>query len=42
MQGLNEVRLIGRLGQDPELKHGGESGTAYCRMSLACTKIWAD
>lgn len=33
---LNKVILIGNLGRDPELKYA-ESGTAYCRFSLATT-----
>lgn len=43
MDGLNEVRLIGRLGRDLELKHGqnGE-GKPYCHMTLACEKSYMD
>ena len=33
-RGLNKAQLIGRLGQDPELKYT-DSGTAVCNMRMA-------
>lgn len=42
MQGLNEARFIGRLGQDPALKFGVNSGKPYCYMSLACEESYLD
>jgi len=41
MSGLNKVLLIGRLGQDPELKHT-PSGAAVCNFSLATSETWND
>lgn len=38
---VNKVILLGRLGQDPELKHT-PSGTAVCNFSLATSEYWAD
>lgn len=38
---INKVMLIGRLGQDPELKYT-PSGAAVCNFSLATTESWAD
>ena len=38
---INKVILIGRLGQDPELKYT-PSGAAVCNFSLATTENWAD
>lgn len=38
---LNEVKLIGRLGQDPELKYL-PSGSAVCNLSVATTESWTD
>ena len=40
--GLNEVRIIGRLGKDPIIKHGTNSGTPYCYMSIACEEVYTD
>ena len=34
---MNQVLLIGRLTKDPELKYS-QSGTAFCRRSIAVTK----
>lgn len=36
---VNKVILLGRLGQDPELKHT-PSGTAVCNFSLATSEYW--
>jgi len=38
---VNKVILLGRLGQDPELKHT-PSGNAVCNFSLATTESWND
>ena len=34
MRGVNRLILVGRVGRDPELKHG-RSGTAWCALSVA-------
>ena len=41
MSGVNKVILVGRLGQDPELKHT-PSGAAVCNMSVATSEKWKD
>lgn len=38
---VNKVIIIGRLGQDPELKTL-ESGTTVCNLSLATSQSWVD
>lgn len=38
---LNKVMIIGRLGQDPELKFT-TSGAAVCNFSLATSDTWTD
>ena len=38
---VNKVILVGRLGQDPELKYT-PSGAAVCSFSLATTESWSD
>jgi single-strand DNA-binding protein len=38
---FNKVILIGRLGDDPELRNT-QSGTAVCNMSLATNRTWRD
>lgn len=38
---INKVILIGRLGQEPELKYT-PSGTSVCNFSLATTESWSD
>ncbi|MDD0851450.1 single-stranded DNA-binding protein [Halobacteriovorax sp. GB3] len=38
---INKVILIGRLGQDPELKYT-PSGAAVCNFTLATSESWAD
>src|SRR5690606_16263067 len=38
---VNKVILLGRLGQDPELKYT-PSGSAVCNFSLATTESWND
>ncbi|MBI4040769.1 MAG: single-stranded DNA-binding protein [Deltaproteobacteria bacterium] len=41
MSGINKVILVGRLGQDPEIRHTA-SGTAVCNFSLATSEYWND
>jgi single-strand DNA-binding protein len=41
MSGVNKVIIIGRLGQDPEVKYLAD-GTAVCRMSVATSEKWTD
>lgn len=41
MSSLNKVQLIGRLGQDPEVKYM-PSGDAVCNLSLATSETWKD
>lgn len=41
MASINEVRLMGNLGQDPDLRWT-QSGTAVCTLSLATSKHWFD
>ena len=41
MSGVNKVILIGRLGQDPELKYT-PSGTAVANFSMATSESFAD
>lgn len=38
---VNKVILLGRLGQDPELKYT-PSGAPVCNFSLATSEFWAD
>jgi single-strand DNA-binding protein len=38
---VNKVIILGRLGQDPELKYT-PSGTAVCNFSLATSESWTD
>lgn len=38
---VNKVILLGRLGQDPELKYT-PGGSAVCNFSLATTEGWTD
>lgn len=41
MSSLNKVQLIGRLGQDPEVKYM-PSGDAVANLSLATSEKWKD
>jgi single-strand DNA-binding protein len=41
MSSLNKVQLIGRLGQDPEVKYM-PSGDAVANISLATSETWKD
>lgn len=38
---VNKVILLGRLGQDPELRYIS-SGAAVCNFSLATNEVWVD
>lgn len=38
---VNKVMIIGRLGQDPELKYT-PAGAAVCNFSLATSDAWTD
>lgn len=38
---LNKVMIIGRLGQDPELKYT-PGGAAVCNFSIATSESWTD
>jgi len=38
---VNKVIIVGRLGQDPELKYT-PSGAGVCNFSVATTESWAD
>ena len=40
MSGVNKVILIGRVGQDPEMKD--HNGLAICNFSMATSKEWKD
>ncbi len=40
-RGVNKVILIGRLGQDPELRYTG-NGTAVCNLNLATNESYKD
>lgn len=41
MSSLNQIQLIGRLGQDPEVKYM-PNGEAVCNLSLATSERWKD
>lgn len=41
MSGVNKVILIGRLGQDPEVRHMPDGG-AVANLSLATSEQWKD
>ena len=41
MAGLNKATIIGRLGQDPEVKYS-QSGMAVCNMSIATSEYRTD
>ena len=38
---VNKVIILGRLGQDPEIKYT-PSGAAVCNFSLATSETWND
>ena len=41
MANLNKVMLIGRLGQDPEIRYT-QSGSAVANFSIATNEFWTD
>lgn len=41
MAGINKVIIIGRLGQDPEMKAIGQ-GTTVTRLNVATSENWVD
>lgn len=41
MSGVNKAIIIGRLGQDPELKQTG-GGQAVCTLNVATSENWTD
>jgi single-strand DNA-binding protein len=41
MSGINKVLIVGRLGQDPELKTL-PNGQAVCNISVATSEAWKD
>lgn len=41
MSGVNKAIIVGRLGQDPELKQTG-SGQAVCTLNVATSENWTD
>jgi single-strand DNA-binding protein len=41
MASYNRVLILGNLGKDPELKFGN-TGTAFCKFSVATTDTWND
>lgn len=38
---MNQVTLLGRLGQDPDLNYT-QTGTPVCNLSIATNKRWTD
>lgn len=40
-RGVNKVIIVGRLGQDPEVRYS-PSGTAFANMTLATSEQWKD
>lgn len=40
-RGVNKVIIVGRLGQDPELRYA-PSGAAFANLSVATTEQWRD
>ena len=41
MSGVNKSIILGRLGQDPEVRYF-QDGTAVCNFSLATSETWKD
>lgn len=41
MSGVNKVIIVGRLGQDPEIRYM-PSGDAVCNISVATSEKWKD
>lgn len=42
MSDLNRVTIIGRLGQDPDIRHTAGQGTAVGNFSIATNAVWKD
>lgn len=40
-RGVNKVILLGRIGQDPEIKHT-PSGDAVANFTIATSEVWTD
>ncbi|EPS3938212.1 single-stranded DNA-binding protein, partial [Escherichia coli] len=40
-RGVNRVIIIGRLGQDPEVRYS-PSGTAFANLTVATSEQWRD
>ncbi|MBN2798591.1 MAG: single-stranded DNA-binding protein [Deltaproteobacteria bacterium] len=38
MRGMNKVFLVGRLGAEPELRHGQQGGNPWCTLSVATSR----
>ena len=41
MSSVNKVTILGRLGQDPELREL-QGGKAVCNLSIATSQVWTD
>lgn len=41
MANLNEARIIGNLGQEPELKYT-QTGRPVCTLNIATNRVWTD
>lgn len=41
MSGLNQVNIVGRLGQDPDIRRT-QSGDAIANISVATSEVWRD
>ncbi|NNM59974.1 MAG: single-stranded DNA-binding protein [Legionellales bacterium] len=42
MKGINQVTLIGNLGQEPEVRYLPNGGDAVTALSVATGKVWKD
>jgi single-strand DNA-binding protein len=42
MRGINQITVIGTLGQDPEVRYGKNNNTAVATISLATNEEWKD
>ena len=40
-KGVNKCIIMGRLGQDPEVRYS-QSGTAFCNITVATSEEWKD
>ena len=41
MKGVNKVIVLGRVGQDPEVRYS-PSGMCFCNLSVATSESWKD